>query len=191
MKPGSIVVGPCMWPGCDGTAYVHARGVQPRGLYFCDAHRTKARDHGTYKRACVPPAEPGALCVRGCGRPQAAIQPAKYDSVPAALRACCLPSAVVRVLGPEGLKEMDLEAFWRPREALLTSGRLVAFHEWPLEELAGQVWVDGDLASARVRYAKAGWLDGAPWEGAGFKHFQMVRMTDGWRIASLAWQDDA
>ncbi|RTL30254.1 MAG: hypothetical protein EKK55_02375 [Rhodocyclaceae bacterium] len=89
MKPGSIVVGPCMWPGCDGTAYVHARGVQPRGLYFCDAHRTKARDHGTYKRACVPPAEPGALCVRGCGRPQAAIQPAKYDSVPAALRACC------------------------------------------------------------------------------------------------------
>lgn len=109
----------------------------------------------------------------------------------AALRACCLSSAVVRVLGPEGLKEMDLEAFWRPREALLTSGRLVAFHEWPLEELAGQVWVDGDLASARVRYAKAGWLDGAPWEGAGFKHFQMVRMTDGWRIASLAWQDDA
>ena len=119
--------------------------------------------------------------VRQPGRPQA---PAE-----AALRACCPSSAVVRCR-PEASPRWDLEAFWRPREALLTSGRLVAFHEWPLEELAGQVWVDATWRPARA-LCQAGWLDGAPWEGAGFKHFQMVRMTDGWRIASLAWQDDA
>lgn len=107
----------------------------------------------------------------------------------AALRACCLPGVVVRAWTPHGFEEMDLSAFWPPRQALLSSGRLQAFHEWPVGGAAQQAWIDGDLASVRVRYAKAGVLDGAAWSGQGVKHFQLVRTGEGWRIAGLAWQD--
>jgi hypothetical protein len=57
--------------------------------------------------------------------------------------------------------------------------------------VAAQTEVTGALAHRASRYEKAGTLDGAPFQGAGHKHFELVETARGWKIAALAWQDDA
>jgi len=104
-----------------------------------------------------------------------------------ALRTLFIGAAViVRTCGEEPLV-MDLDAFIRPREALLTGGRLVDFSEW---ELAGHTEVFGDIAHHTSTYAKAGVQDGLPFTGRGVKHIQCVRTAHGWRISALAWDDE-
>ena len=79
------------------------------------------------------------------------------------------------------------EEFARPRIDLLSSGRLVDFHEWETE---AENQVIGSLAVRRSRYAKSGRLDGQPYAGTGTKFFQLARMEDKWRIVALSWADD-
>lgn len=104
-----------------------------------------------------------------------------------ALRTLFIGEAViVRTCGDAPLV-MDLDAFIRPREALLAGGRLVDFSEW---ELTGHTEVFGDIAHHTSTYAKAGVQDGSPFTGRGMKSVQCIRTSQGWRISALAWDDE-
>lgn len=80
-----------------------------------------------------------------------------------------------------------VDDFIAPRRALLTSGTLVDFREWPL---SGRTEVFGDIAHHFGSYAKAGVQDGVPFTGRGMKTVQLVRMPQGWRISAVAWDDE-
>lgn len=104
-----------------------------------------------------------------------------------ALRAVFLPGAViVRTCGLTPAV-YDVDAFLAPRQALLTDGTLVDFHEW---ELSGRTDVFGDIAQHFCSYAKEGVQDGAPFTGRGRKTIQLVRTRGGWRICAAAWDDE-
>lgn len=76
--------------------------------------------------------------------------------------------------------------FAAPRIALLTSGRLVDFHEW---ETTSNTQAFANFAIRTSQYAKSGLLDSKTYEGGGTKLFQLVKLDGQWRIASLCWYD--
>ena len=82
----------------------------------------------------------------------------------------------------------DVEAFIAPREKMLTDGTLTDFREW---EVAERTDIFGSIAQRFSEYRKAGVLDGEPFEGGGHKTIQYVATPDGWRMASLVWDDVA
>ena len=103
------------------------------------------------------------------------------------IRRVCLPQAmIIKNVGGETVI-YDLDAFIEPRRALLTGGRLTEFTEWEVEE---RTEVAGTIAHRLSRYRKSGVLDGEPFTGSGHKTSQFIRTAGGWRISSLAWDDD-
>jgi hypothetical protein len=104
-----------------------------------------------------------------------------------ALRQAFLPEAViVRTCGGEPTV-YDVDGFITPRQALLSGGSLVDFHEW---ELSGHTEVFGDIAQHFCSYAKSGVQDGTPFTERGKKTLQFVRTLAGWRISAAAWDDE-
>ncbi|MFD9406645.1 DUF4440 domain-containing protein [Streptomyces sp. NPDC059989] len=103
----------------------------------------------------------------------------------ARIRRLVLPGGVIVKTGPE-LAVYSVEEFVEPRERLLGGGRLVEFSEWETSE---RTEIEGDIASRFGGYAKAGILDGEPFEGVGTKTIQFVRTPEGWRISAFAWYD--
>jgi len=98
-----------------------------------------------------------------------------------------IPQAViVRTCGSEPLA-YTVDEFIAPRRALLTSGTLSDFREWPLE---GRLDVFGDIAHWYGAYAKEGSQDGTAFTGRGMKTIQFVRTAAGWRISAAAWDDE-
>jgi hypothetical protein len=98
-----------------------------------------------------------------------------------------IPQAViVRTCGSEPLA-YTVDEFIEPRRALLTSGTLSDFHEWPLE---GRLDIFGDIAHWYGAYAKKGSQDGTAFTGRGMKTIQFVRTAAGWRISAAAWDDE-
>lgn len=81
----------------------------------------------------------------------------------------------------------DVEAFIAPRRALLEGGGLTGFREWVV---SGRLDLFGDIAAWFGGYAKAGVQDGEPLSGRGMKSVQLVRTSDGWRIAAAVWDDE-
>lgn len=103
------------------------------------------------------------------------------------LRGVFLPQAViVRTCGDEPAVD-GVESFIAPRQALLSSGRLVDFIEW---ELRGETHIFGDIAQHLCSYAKAGVQDGMPFTARGMKTLHFVRTTAGWRVSAVAWDDE-
>lgn len=80
----------------------------------------------------------------------------------------------------------SLPDFWRPRNELLTGGRLIEFHEW---ETASETSIFDGIAVRHSSYQKEGLLDGLPYKGAGTKCFQFALTPDGWRIVYVLWED--
>jgi len=81
---------------------------------------------------------------------------------------------------------MTVPEFVEPRVALLTSGRLVDFHEW---ETDSNTQVFSSFAVRTSRYSKSGILDSQPYGGEGTKLFQLAEQDGQWRIVSLCWYD--
>ncbi|WP_246190702.1 GNAT family N-acetyltransferase [Agromyces agglutinans] len=104
------------------------------------------------------------------------------------LRDLMLPEAVIVRTGDLTPAVSGVEAFIAPRQAILTDGTLVDFHE---RAQPGRLEVSGDFAQWFGRYAKAGVLHGEPFVGGGAKSMQFVRTGAGWRISAAVWQDDA
>jgi hypothetical protein len=101
------------------------------------------------------------------------------------LRSLFVPGAVIVKTCGE-LTVYGVDEFIAPRLALLTGGSLTDFSEWETEGHS-EVW--GDIAQHWCSYAKKGLQDGVPFTGSGMKTLQFVRTSDGWRIASAAWDD--
>lgn len=104
-----------------------------------------------------------------------------------ALRDMFLPDAIVTRTTAAGPDTMTVEDFIAPRARMLSDGTLTDFHEW---ETGARTLVLRDIASRHSTYEKRGAYQGAPYEGGGAKLIQLVRTQRGWRIASIAWEDD-
>lgn len=103
------------------------------------------------------------------------------------LRGLFLPGAIIVSTGGSTPKVLDVEGFIEPRAALLSSGVLTEFREWPVD---GNLEVFGDVAHWFGSYAKSWVQAGRPASGRGAKSAQFVRTESGWRISALAWDDE-
>ncbi len=104
-----------------------------------------------------------------------------------ALRDMFLPEAIVTRVAGSGTDTMTVDSFIAPRARMLSDGTLTDFHEW---ETHAHTQVLRDIACRHSTYEKRGLHQGAPYDGGGAKLFQLVRTLRGWRIASIAWEDD-
>jgi hypothetical protein len=77
--------------------------------------------------------------------------------------------------------------FIAPRRALVEEGRLTEFEE---VELAAVTEVFGNVAHRMSTYGKRGVQDGAFFAARGVISSQFVRTPDGWRMSSMAWDDE-
>ena len=94
--------------------------------------------------------------------------------------------AVIGKRSSDGVELWSLREFWEPRSALLTSGKLMDFHEWETESTT--TILDG-VAVRSCTYQKEGLLDGLPYRGEGTKCFQFALTRGGWCITHVLWED--
>jgi ribosomal-protein-serine acetyltransferase len=104
--------------------------------------------------------------------------------------------AIYEVFIPEGMiiKNVgatpviyDLRQFVEPREKILTDGTLTEFREWETSETTE---IYGSIAHRFSEYRKCGYLNGEWFEGRGMKTTQFVETPSGWKMSSLAWDDE-
>lgn len=102
------------------------------------------------------------------------------------LREVFLPGAViVKAVGPVP-EVFDVTRFIERRRAILTDGALVDFDEWELDARSER---HGHVVHRWSLYRKVGRHDGVAFDVRGVKSLQCVSTPDGWRIASLLWDD--
>lgn len=102
------------------------------------------------------------------------------------LRDVFLPGAlIVKAVGavPE---VFDVTRFIETRRAILSDGGLLDFDEWELDARSER---RGHVVHRWSLYRKVGTKDGIAFDVRGVKSLQSVSTPDGWRIASLAWDD--
>jgi hypothetical protein len=104
-----------------------------------------------------------------------------------ALRELFIPEATIISAGGPQPQVYDLDGFLTPRQQLLTDGTLQDFREW---EESGHTQVFGGIAQHWSTYAKSGVRNGAAFTARGQKTMQFVRTPAGWRITSVAWDDE-
>ena len=80
-----------------------------------------------------------------------------------------------------------VDQFIAPRQAMVESGALTAFREW---ETANITEVFGNVAHRFSTYEKRGVMDGVQFEGKGVISTQFVRTPSGWKMSSMAWDDE-
>jgi hypothetical protein len=80
-----------------------------------------------------------------------------------------------------------VEQFIEPRQRSVDSGELSAFHEAETAEITE---IFGNVAHRFSTYTKSGELGGDPFTGGGMISTQFVRTPDGWKISSMAWDDE-
>lgn len=80
-----------------------------------------------------------------------------------------------------------LREFITPRQDLLTNGTLTEFSE---AETSERTQIFGNIATRVSTYEKSGIIDGRSFTSRGMKSFQFVKMSQGWRILSVTWDDE-
>jgi hypothetical protein len=85
-----------------------------------------------------------------------------------------------------GAEIWSIPEFIAPRQELVDSGRLSAFEEF---EFSGRTDSFGGVAHRFSEYGKRGVTDGQPFEGRGVILTQFLRTAEGWRMTSMAWED--
>jgi hypothetical protein len=80
-----------------------------------------------------------------------------------------------------------VEQFIEPRQRSVDSGELSAFNEAETAEITE---IFGNVAHRFSTYTKTGVLGGTPFTGRGMISTQFVRTPDGWKISSMAWDDE-
>ncbi len=98
-----------------------------------------------------------------------------------------VPRGLLVKCGGEEPEVCSLIEFITPRQALLTNGTLQEFHEF---ETGESTTIFGDCAQRISAYQKSGVLDGQVFSTRGVKTFQFVRSGAGWKILSVAWDDE-
>jgi len=102
------------------------------------------------------------------------------------LRGVFLPEAViVKAVGPAP-EVFDVTRFIETRRAILGDGGLRDFDEWELDARSER---RGHVVHRWSLYRKVGVRDGIAFDVRGVKSLQCVDTPEGWRIASLVWDD--
>ncbi len=105
-------------------------------------------------------------------------------------------SAIYQLFIPEGLiiknvssepEIYNLHQFIEPREKMLNEGLLVDFKE---EELSERTEIFGNIAHRFCLYFKSGVMSGEAFETRGMKTIQFVKTPNGWKMSSVAWDDE-
>jgi len=105
-------------------------------------------------------------------------------------------SAIYQLFIPEGLiiksigstlEIYNLQQFIEPRERMLNEGVLIDFKE---EELFNKTEIFGNIAHRFSLYKKSGIMSGEAFETKGMKTIQFIKTPNGWKISSLAWDDE-
>jgi hypothetical protein len=103
------------------------------------------------------------------------------------IHSLCIPEAII-IKNTTGNPEIyNLKQFINSRRVILTDGTLTNFHE---EETSEQTEIFGNIAHRFCSYKKSGVLSGIPFETKGKKTIQFVNTPEGWRISSVAWDDE-
>jgi hypothetical protein len=99
----------------------------------------------------------------------------------------CIPEAIIiKNTGPAP-EVYSLQQFVAPRKTILTNGTLTGFSE---EETDERTEIYGNIAHRFCSYKKSGSLSGQPFEAKGMKTIQFIHTADGWKISSVAWDDE-
>jgi hypothetical protein len=80
-----------------------------------------------------------------------------------------------------------VDQFIAPRQEIVDSGALAYFQE---VESAAITEVFGNVAHRFSTYDKRGMMDGASFEIRGMISTQFIRTPSGWKISSMAWDDE-
>ena|SRR6266576_5233941 len=103
------------------------------------------------------------------------------------LRELVLPGGLLIRNTGEAPEIATVDAFIAPRQALVESGELTSFAEFETHAITE---VFGQVAHRLSTYGKRGVTNGEPFEGAGVISTQFVLTRGGWRISSMAWDDE-
>lgn len=104
----------------------------------------------------------------------------------------CLPDlfvsqALIIKNSDDGPEIYSPDSFLNSRNAIFASGTLRAFREW---ETSHTTKIHLGIAHRTSFYQKEGYLKGRFFRQNGVKFFHFVATAQGWKIASLMWQDD-
>lgn len=77
--------------------------------------------------------------------------------------------------------------FIEPRQKMVDSGELVRFHEAETAEITE---IFGSVAQRFSTYEKSGLSGAAPIEGRGVISIQFIKIGQGWKMSSMAWDDE-
>lgn len=80
-----------------------------------------------------------------------------------------------------------ISQFIEPRQKLVEAGELTCFKE---EETAEITEMFGNIAHRWSTYAKSGASNGSAFEGRGIISIQFIMTEVGWKISSMAWDDE-
>jgi hypothetical protein len=80
-----------------------------------------------------------------------------------------------------------VDAFIGSRQASVDSGALTWFQEVELAQISE---IFGNVAHRFSTYGKRGSMDGAAIDVRGAISTQFIRTPDGWRMSSMAWDDE-
>ncbi len=81
----------------------------------------------------------------------------------------------------------SVRQFIEPRQASVKTGELTRFHG---AELSETTEIFGNVAHRFSAYVKSGTSKGVPFEARGMISTQFVLTSVGWRISSMAWDDE-
>jgi hypothetical protein len=104
-----------------------------------------------------------------------------------AIRDLVVPGGLLIKNSGEAPEVATVDEFIEPRQALVDSGELTSFAEFETHAITE---VFGQVAHRMSTYGKRGVTGGEPFEGAGVISTQFVLTPDGWRISSMAWDDE-
>ncbi len=98
-----------------------------------------------------------------------------------------MPNGVIVKTCGEPPAVFNLADFVAPGDVLLNGGELEDFSE---EELWERTDIFGSVAHRLCRYKKSGVLASERFETQGMQSIQMLKTESGWKISSVAWDDE-
>jgi hypothetical protein len=96
------------------------------------------------------------------------------------------PGLLIKNSGPAP-EVSTVEQFILPRQALVDASELTCFEEL---EIAERTDVFGNVAHRFSAYSKRGTQNGVSFEARGMISTQFILTEAGWRISSMAWDDE-
>ncbi len=103
------------------------------------------------------------------------------------LLSCCLPELSVFKVNATSSTHLNLDEFVTPRFQVLSDGTLTRFSEHEIAHTTKQI---GAIAQRYSYYQKSGMHNGVAFKQYGHKLFNCIETAQGWKIATIVWQDE-